>query len=278
MRVRDLFIYPLKSGAGLRVADATLDALGFSGDRRWMVVDRDGQFLSQRRVTRMALIQVTLLRDEALFLSFPGVQSLRIARPDNDAKQLDVVVWDDVVRALDGGDEAAAWASGVLGLDARVVYCPTANARLVDPTYSPEEARVGFADGFPLLVVGGATLDDINARLVANNQQPIGVERFRPNIVIEGAEPYAEDSWRELQLETEHGAIRIDIVKPCARCSIISNDPRTGVQGVEPMRTLQTYRRHGKHVYVAQNAIPRSEGRIVTGASVTVVRSATAQR
>ena len=270
MRIRDLFIYPLKSAAGMRVAEADVDALGFAGDRRWMVVDGDGVFLSQRRLTRMALIQATLLPGHDLYLSAPGVSSLHVTRPDDHAQERPVVIWNDDVQALDAGDEAARWLSDTLRETARLVYCPPTRARTVDRDYASGSERVAFADGFPLLVLGYGSVEDINERLRAANLAPIGVERFRPNIVIEDAAPFDEDRWARVSVATRGGTLPLDLVKPCARCSIISVNPHSGVQEAEPMRTLATYRRRGANVYVGQNALPRAQGRVATGDGVGV--------
>jgi uncharacterized protein len=219
----------------------------------------------------MALIQATLLAGEDLYLSAPGTASLHVARPDETANnERAVVVWDDEVRAVDGGEAAAAWVSAFLEHKARLVYCPPSRARTVDRNFASAAERVAFADGFPLLVLGYASIEDINARLQSQGIVPIGVERFRPNLVVEDAEPFAEDTWKQLHVASDQGDVRIEIVKPCARCSIISVDPRTGVQGVEPMRTLATYRRRGADVYVGQNALPYGAGRVATGARVRV--------
>jgi uncharacterized protein YcbX len=217
----------------------------------------------------MALIQATNLPDGDLYLSSPSAASIRVSLRGKRAVDRQVVIWQDTVDALDGGDEAASWLSEAVGQQARLVYCPPARARIVDRNYATGDEQVGFADGFPLLVLGFASVQEINERLRAAGASRIGVERFRPNVVIEGEEPWAEDGWRALHVHSTAGLLRIDIVKPCARCSIISVDPRTGLQGVEPMRTLATYRRRGADVYVAQNALPRGEGRIATGAEVT---------
>jgi len=285
LRVSALFIHPLKSAAGMRVAEATIDALGFAGDRRWMAVDAQGAFLSQRRIPMMAVIRATLLPNAHLYLSAAGIASIQV-RPaesaENAANQENaesraraehrtVAIWRDEVSAVDSGDEAAAWLTTVLGCEARLVYCPPSRARIVDRTFASGSELVGFADGFPLLVLGESSLQDINARLRGRGEGEVGLERFRPNIVIEGAAPFEEDQWRQIVIGDGAGAITIDIVKPCARCSIISVDPRAGVQGLEPMRTLATYRRRDDKVYVGQNALPRGEGRIITGASVRAV-------
>jgi len=274
LRVRALYVYPLKSAAGMRVAEATLDALGFVSDRRWMAVDADGGFLSQRRIPKMAIIQATPLPDDGLHLAAAGMPSLQVNKTAGRAQERDVIVWHDQVRALDGGDDAAAWLTQVLNCDTRLVYCPPARARVVDRSFASGSEQVGFADGFPLLVIGHSSLDEINVQLRERGQQQIGAERFRPNIVVEGAAPFEEDTWRQIVIGDDPGTITIDIVKPCARCSIISVDPRTGIQGVEPMRTLATFRRRGDAVYVGQNTIPRHEGCLVTGAPVRVVRRA----
>jgi uncharacterized protein YcbX len=272
LRVSALFVHPLKSASGMRVAEARIDALGFAGDRRWMAVDAEGGFLSQRRIPRMALIRATLLSPGDLYLSAPGIASIRVPRPGDTAEDRQVTIWTDDVRALDSGDKAAVWLTTVLGCEARLVYCPPSRARVVDRAFASGAELVGFADGFPLLILGESSLQDINARLRQLGESEIGLERFRPNIVIEGAAPFEEDEWRQIVIGDGADAITVDVVKPCARCSIPSVDPRTGVQGIEPTRTLSTYRRRDHQVYVGQNALPRGEGRIVTGASVTVVR------
>ena len=282
LRVTALFVHPLKSAAGMRVAAATIDALGFSGDRRWMVVDADGEFLSQRRIPRMALIRATPLPEGDLYLSSPGVASLHVRSAEiaehagrevaPRVTDAEVVIWSDTVRAVDAGGEAAAWISGVLGCAARLVYCPRSRARTVDRTFASGSELVGFADGFPLLILGESSVHDINTRLGRRGEGEVGPERFRPNIVIEGGAPFEEDHWRQIDVGAGAETITIDIVKPCARCSIISVNPMTGVQGIEPMRTLATFRRRGGDVFVGQNALPRAEGQIVTGAPVRVVQ------
>ncbi len=263
----------------MRVAAATIDALGFSNDRRWMAVDADGGFLSQRRIPKMALIRATPLPDDDLYLSAPGVASLHVraaadatrAKAARRVEDAEVVIWGDTLRALDAGDEAAEWISRVLGCEARLVYCPRSRGRTVDRTFASGSELVGFADGFPLLILGDSSLQDLNARLRQRGEHEVGLERFRPNIVIEGGAPFEEDRWRQIVVGDGEEAITIDIVKPCARCSIISVDPLTGVQGVEPMRTLATFRRREGNVFVGQNALARGEGRIVTGSPVRVV-------
>ena len=270
LRVRALFIYPLKSAAGMRVSAATVDALGFAGDRRWMAIDDQGRFLSQRRLPRMALIQATQLPGDDVFLA-AGSESIRVCRPADDGPAREVTVWQDTLHALDGGDEAARWLTAALEHSARLVYCAPSGARIVDRSYASGDERVGFADGFPLLLLGESSIHDLNTRLQADGKAPVGVERFRPNILIEGGTPFEEDGWSRLRFNTRGGAIEVDVVKPCARCSIISVDPTTGVQGAEPMRTLVGFRRRGDDVYVGQNALPRGRVTITTGDPVVAL-------
>lgn len=271
--VTQLFIHPLKSGAPVRVPAAPLDALGLAGDRRWMVVDRDRRFVSQREISRMALLRARLDADH-LALEAPGLEPLRVPTPWPDADRRPVVVWDDTFEAVIVKGESSAWISRALGLEGgALAYCPADARRPVDPRYASDSERVSFADGFPLLVVGQASLDDLNARLEARGQAPVPMNRFRPNIVIEGADPFAEDGWRRLRIGDGPDAVEIEIVKPCARCSIVPVDQATGIRGKEPLATLNTFRNRDGKVYFGQNALHRTGGTIREGAPVRLLAS-----
>lgn len=269
--IRDLYIYPLKSGAGHRVPSLTLDPLGAVGDRRWMVVDRDHRFLTQRELSQMALIHAERT-DEGLALTAPDMPRLSVTTPDAETPRVMATLWDDVFAATPaGGDVATTWLTQLLGVDARLMYCPPDVQRPVDPTYAFAQERVSFADGFPLLVIGQGSLDDLNTRLEAADRPAVPMNRFRPNLVIGGSAPFAEDNWQRLRIGTGDTAIDIDIVKPCARCSIIPVDQATGIRGKEPLALLSTYRRRDKKVYFGQNALHRSLGTIHEGAAVALV-------
>lgn len=270
LAIGQLFVHPLKSGAPVRVTEAPLDRLGLAGDRRWMVVDREGRFVSQREISRMALLK-TRLDGTDLVVDLPGLETLHVATPAPEAERRPVTVWDDTFDAVKVDGAAAAWMSRALGSDCRLAYCPLDTRRWVDPTYATGGENVSFADGFPLLVIGQGSLDDLNARLASRGQAPVPMNRFRPNIVIEGAAPFAEDGWRRLRLGDGAEAVEIDIVKPCARCSIVPVDQATGIRGKEPLTTLNTFRTRNGKVYFGQNALHRTIGTLRTGAPVQVL-------
>lgn len=275
--ISDLYIYPVKSAAGIRLAAADLHAFGLTGDRRWMIVDESNRFLTQRELPRMSLIQPMTWADD-LTLRAPGAGELRVALPEDAAPAVDVVVWDDRCQGRDAGDEAARWVSAFLERSCRLIHAPDSLVRPVDPTFdvardTPGAARTGFSDGFPMLLIGQASLDALNERLAARDESPVPMNRFRPNIVVTGAAPHEEDDWTRLAVQG--GAeIRLDVVKPCARCSIVPVDQATGIRGKEPLRTLATYRTRNGKVYFGQNVIHRTLGTLRVGDLVRVDRRA----
>lgn len=266
--IRDLYVYPLKSGAGIRLDAVTLDGMGFSGDRRWMVVDEAGTFLSQRTLPRMALVRPAGT-GSPLVLDAPGMPPLSIAIPAAGSR-VEVTVWNDRCEAIECSPDASAWMRSFLGVACRLVYSPDDMDRRVDPTYAQAGDSVGFADGFPLLLIGQASLDDLNTRLVANRQMTVPMERFRPNVVVQGGAPYSEDEWEHLTVGP--ATVRLDVVKPCARCATVVVDQSTGARGHEPLKTLAEYRRRNGSVYFGQNVIHRSGGTIKVGDPVEVHR------
>jgi uncharacterized protein YcbX len=270
LRIRDLYIYPLKSAAGIRLESAALDVFGLAGDRRWMVIDDKGKFLSQRELPRLALLRVEA-QTPALILAAPGMERLVVPIPEPTAR-IAVTIWDDACEALDAGDEAAEWLRTCLQVACRLVYASDDMMRGVDPRYAHGDERVAFSDGFPLLLIGQGSLDDLNARLTAAGRAAAPMNRFRPNVVIEGAPAFAEDQWRRLAIEVSGApAIHLDIVKPCPRCSIVPVDQDTGVRGTEPLTTLASYRRRDGKVFFGQNVLHRDRGVLRVGAPVVLL-------
>lgn len=239
--VTDLFLYPVKSCRGIRVPDAALWETGLLLDRFWMVVDDDCQFVTQRNLPRMALIE-TDLRFEQLRLKAPGMLQLDIPVGGFDyaeSRRILVSVWDDLVPAFVEDPVVNTWFSRFLGRELRLVRIDPDHRRVCDPDWTgPDEAITQFADGFPLLVLSRASLADLNGRLAARDVAPLAIERFRPNIVIDGVDAYGEDHLRTLA--TEDYALRL--VKPCTRCRITQTDPFTAEVGDEPLDVLATYR------------------------------------
>lgn len=269
MTLGEIRVHPLKSAAGIVVDRVELDDFGPRHDRRWMAVGEDDVFLSQREVARLALVRTEIVDAEGarprLRLEAPDLPPLDVP-PGTAARR--VRVWRDTVDARDCGDAAAEWITAALGLSARLVHLPEDGLRPIPAPYGRPGDRVAFSDALPFLVLTRASLDDLNARL----EQPLPVERFRPNLVIDGARPYADDRWRRIRI----GAVELDVVKPCARCVITTTDQGTGERGREPLRTLATYRRRDGHVWFAQNAIHRGRGALRVGDPVEVLEEGSA--
>ncbi|MGD8910658.1 MAG: MOSC domain-containing protein [Chromatiales bacterium] len=257
-----LYRYPVKSLAGEFLSQARLDAFGLHRDRRWMLVDREGRFLSQRELPRMALINPRL-QAEGVVLQAPGCDDLSVRHPSAEAERVKVEVWNDRCVAQRVDPLADAWLSDFLGQACRLVYMPDESVRPVDPRYAKPQDRTAFSDGFPLLLISQASLDDLNGRLA----EPLPMLRFRPNLVIEGCAPYAEDDWRHIRI----GDLTLRVVKPCSRCKITTVDPYTGESGSEPLKTLAGYRRRGNQVYFGQNLIHDGPGELALDMPVEVL-------
>lgn len=266
MQLAALYRYPLKSAIGESLDRSRVDGLGLAGDRRWMLVDAEnGRFLSQRVLPRMTQLLARWQGEDRLRLSAPGMASLEVAVPGAHANARQVSVWDDALRVPDAGDAAAAWVSELLDRPCRLVHLSPEQARQVNPKYAEPGQRVAFADGFPLLLIGQGSLDDLSARV----GRPLEMRRFRPNLVIAGAAPYAEDGWRRIRI----GELILRPVKPCTRCVITTLDPRTGERSVdqEPLATLARYRKGDKGVMFGQNLLVEGRGWLEVGMPVELL-------
>lgn len=241
MRLSGLFIYPVKSLGGCTVSTAETDALGLVGDRRFMVIDEHGRFLTQRTLPQMARIQTALTAD-ALTLSTPAASgSIAIARvSDPTAVLRTVTVWkSEGLLAEDCGDEVSHWLSDFLGLRCHLVRIGEKFSRpMLKPAARPGDV-VSFADAYPFLVISEASLADLNDRLVTRDDDPLPMNRFRANLVVNGCPAYAEDSWPRVRI----GKINFRAGGPCARCLVTTTDQLSAERGKEPLRTLATYRR-----------------------------------
>ncbi|MBC7715311.1 MAG: MOSC N-terminal beta barrel domain-containing protein [Pseudorhodobacter sp.] len=239
--VNQLFVYPIKSCAGVDLADSLLIETGLEFDRAWMVVDPEGMFVSQRELPRMALIQPTLKSLE-MVLRAPGMLALHVAL-DTVEKPVRVQVWDDTVAAYDMGDLAAQWFSDFLGQPLRLVRFDPEQKRLSDKAWTGAvDAENAFADGFPILVTSAASLTEMNRRLRLAGQPDVTLARFRPNVVLDGLDAHGEDHLDEIAFTTPQGEIRLKLVKPCTRCSIPDVDPVTAEPGHAVGDVLASYR------------------------------------
>jgi uncharacterized protein len=262
LRLSALNIYPIKSARGIALAESEVDRFGLRYDRRWMVVDDTGRFLSQRSHPRMALV-VPSIGNSHLLVDAAGMPTLKLPLHPSPAVTTRVAVWDDLCPATWVGEKAADWFSEFLGSPCSLVHMADDVVRPADPTFAPTGSRVSFADGFPFLLISEESLADLNRRL----EQPLPMNRFRPNLVVAGGAPYDEDSWTDLEI----GEIRLRVVKPCGRCLVTTTDQATGERGKEPLRTLATYRRQGGEVMFGQNVLHQGQGRLRVGDAVSLL-------
>lgn len=233
-----LHVYPVKGLKGIDLEEARCTDRGLEHDRRWMLVDADGEFMTQREHPRMATVW-TDIADGVLSLSAPDVGSVEVPLEAPAAPTMRVQVWSSVCDAVPVSSRADAWLSDYLGLACRLVYMPEGSKRYSNPRYAGDGRRVGFADGYAYLIAGEASLADLNARLLAKGHPALPMNRFRPNLVVSGSAPYAEDAWKEIRIaDAVLGA-----AKPCGRCQVTTTDQASGeVKGPEPLATLATYR------------------------------------
>lgn len=264
LQLTELYLYPLKSGGAVRVDAIELDASGPLLDRRWMAVDRNGVFLSQRSHPRMALL-APRIHSGSLELRFPGLAALQLPLAPEGGDRIQVEVWEDRIEAELLAVEAHAWISAALETDARLVrFVEGTSRRPTDPRYAPG-GQVAFADGYPLLAVTQASMDALNRRL----RTPVGADRFRPNLVVRGGLPHSEDHWRRIRI----GSVDLQGVKACARCSVPAIDPALGSPDPsgEPLRTLNGYRTGGGKLWFGQNLTATLPGALRADDAVEVL-------
>jgi MOSC domain-containing protein len=262
--------YPVKSCRGEDLGEAALEPWGLAGDRRWMIVDADGKAVTGRE--RPALVLVTPSFDGTVMtLTAPGAPVLTVKVPAGD-DLMPVKVWDSELLAATAGEDAAEWFTQVTGKPVRLIYLDDPTRRQVNPKYGQDEDRVSFADGYPLLLTTEASLAALNTLIEAGPnpaQAPLPMTRFRPNVVVGGSEPWAEDSWQRLLI----GDLAFRVAKGCVRCVFTTVDPDTAVKGKEPLVTLARHRRRDGKVWFGINLIPdhpAPEATIRLGDPVTI--------
>lgn len=261
IHLSEIYIYPIKGLAGIQVPDARVQMRGLQYDRRWMLVNEAGRFVSQREFAQMALIGTRIAppylevfdrQNPTSVLQVPLEPDLSLCR------EVPVEVWGTHFNAYALDSDASAWFSSILEQNLRLVYMPENGQRITNPDYAPEGQRVSFADGYPYLLIGQASLDDLNERL----ENALPINRFRPNFVCTGSRPFEEDKWADFSI----GQIQFRGVKPCARCNVTTIDQDTAEQAAEPIKTLATYRLINKKILFGLNVIWMSG----TGDSVKV--------
>ncbi|TPM27487.1 MOSC domain-containing protein [Mesorhizobium sp. B2-3-4] len=267
MKVVELYRYPVKSLRGHPVPRADIETMGMAGDRRWMVVDKGGQFLTIRQIPAMTTVDVEH-RDASIVLKHDLHGSLVVEVPGPDAALRPVKIWKDSVVARQADPAAGDYLSGILGRPVDLVHFDDPKNRPVDPEFAQPGDYVGFADGFPLLVTTTGSLNHLNGHLA----RPVEMARFRPNIVLDAQGEWPEDSWKAIRI----GSVELRIAKPCARCVITTRDPLSGEQPDprEPLQTLGKLHRSAKGgIIFGQNAIPNNAGTISIGDAVEVIEA-----
>lgn len=263
MRLSALYRYPLKSARGEALQQSSCGLLGLAGDRRWMLVAAENnRFLTQRAFPRMSQLSALYAADGGLLLDAPGLPTLHVAIPAPDEALRGVTIWRDTLQVPDAGDAAAQWLSEFMGLGVRLVHVPEKRTRYLPSGYGTNDDRVAFADGFPLLLIGQSSLEDLSQRVGRSME----MMRFRPNLVIEGSEAFAEDGWKRIRI----GEQTFRVVKPCGRCILTTIDPASGERSPdrEPFATLMNYRQKEGEAMFGQNLVADGDGILEVGMPV----------
>jgi uncharacterized protein len=259
----EINIYPIKSLGGISLPSATVEERGLQYDRRWMLVDAQHRFMTQRKIHKMALIKVNLM-ENGLQVSTAGMPDLLVPFVPQTNEMLTVSVWDDNCQAVVVSRAANEWFSEALQMPCTLVYMPGESIRPVDPRYARDHEFVSFADAYPFLLIGQASLQDLNQRL----SEPVPMNRFRPNLVVTTTIPFQEDEWKSIRI----GETVFHLVKPCARCVLTTIDQQTGTAGKEPLKTLSSYRTIQNKVLFGQNALwGRVGGQVQLGDSIEII-------
>ena len=265
LTISGLYIYPIKSLRGISKQSVELTSKGFKYDRQWMLVDQEGQFLSQRILPKMALLQPEeTIEGFRIFDIHHQENAIVIPYTVNAAETISVKVWEDSCTAVLVGEAYDQWFSAFLGVPCRLVYMPEEERRLVDPRYAHRNEITTFTDGFPILMIGQSSLDLLNTKI----ESKVSIDRFRPNVVFTGGGPHKEDN----MLDFEINGIQMHGVKLCARCTITTIDTQTAEKQQEPLKTLSFYRKFENKIMFGQNVIHDSTGNIKLGDVVRVLK------
>ncbi|MEU5218714.1 MOSC N-terminal beta barrel domain-containing protein [Streptomyces sp. NPDC020807] len=269
--LRSVHIHPVKAMRALSRTDAEVQPWGLAHDRRWTVVDGAGKIVTQRKHPRLALASAEPTADGGVVLSAPGHPSLEVGVPDAALGTITTEVFEDLVEAVPAGPEAAAWVSAYLGIDARLVHMDAPeHRRPVAPKYALPGETVTFADGYPVLVATSASLDALNALIAQGDhahEGPLPMSRFRPNLVVDGTEAWAEDGWTRLSV----GEVTFRVARDCGRCVVTTTDQDTAARGKEPLRTLARHRTVNRRTIFGQLLVPEHRGTVRVGDPVKIL-------
>ncbi|MBE0570494.1 MAG: MOSC domain-containing protein [Ignavibacteriaceae bacterium] len=259
----EINIYPIKSLAGISLQSAEVEERGLKYDRRWVLVDETNTFFAQRDFLEMALIKVDI-EDDGLRLQHKkkNIEPLKIPFSFEHSKKGEVTIWDDTVIGEFYNNQIDQWFSEIIGIKCHIVKMPESTKRIVDTTYA-ENKIVSFADAFPFMIIGQASLDDLNSRM----EKPLPMNRFRTNLVFTGGKPFEEDNWKKFKV----GEVIFEAVKPCARCVITTTDQETAERAEEPLLTLSKYRKVENKVMFGMNLVCESTGKVSVGDKISLL-------
>ncbi len=261
VKLTQIWIYPIKSLGGISLLSGQVLEKGLRFDRRRMLVDDTNTAITQRVYPKMSLFKTSISR-EHLNVNF-GESNLKISLEDQDLSHpLDVNIWNDRVKAFEVGATQSAWFSEMLGIRCKLIFFPEENERPVDHRYHVNKENVSLADAYPFMIIGQSSLDDLNLKL----KEQLPMNRFRPNFVFEGGEPYEEDQWRNLSI----GDVRFVGVKMCDRCAMTTVNQITADKGIEPLKTLATYRKRDNKIYFGQNMVALDHGVVNVGDRILI--------
>lgn len=265
LKISALFIYPVKSLGGISLDSAVVTDRGLKHDRRWLLIDENNRFLTQREHASMALLQTSFAENGDLEIRHKKDPTIKLGIPVSipETEPVKVTIWDDECLALPVGYIPDEWFSNVLGIPCRLVYMPDDTHRLVDPDYAPGKEITSFSDAFPFLLIGQSSLDDLNSRL----DQPVPMNRFRPSIVFTGGTPYQEDNMKHFRV----GDTDFFGVKPCGRCVVTTINQDEATTSTEPLKTLNSYRKKNNKVLFGQNCIHKGAGNIKVGDEIIII-------
>ncbi|MDB4927212.1 MOSC N-terminal beta barrel domain-containing protein [Mucilaginibacter sp.] len=262
LRISELYIYPIKSLAGIKVDQALITDRGLEYDRRWMLIDANNRFISQREVAMLAQLNVSISTSFLTVEHMLNHTSINIPLITVKQQLIAVTIWDDTCIAQLVSDEIDNWFTNILGINCRLVYMPDNTKRLTDPQYTNEDSITSFSDAYPFMIIGQSSLNDLNKRL----SNAVSMNRFRPNIIFTGGEPYQEDVMNSITINN----VNFNGVKLCARCNIISIDQSDASNSKEPAKTLASYRTKNNKIYFGQNLIHSGPGNIAVGDELLV--------
>jgi uncharacterized protein YcbX len=263
LKLSELYIYPVKSLGGISLQTSEVEERGLKYDRRYLLVDENAQFITQRDYPQMAFLKLSFAEGGFRVLNIKNNLNTMIPFESQSTEVIKVKIWDDVCNAVQINKELDNWFSNALNKRCSLVYMPGKERRVVEKKYFEDEHIVSFADAYPFLIIGQASLDDLNSRL----KIPLPMDRFRPNFVFTGGNPYEEDGWKDFLI----GNLKFKAVKPCARCVITTTDQETAIRNEEPLKTLSNYRMVNNKVMFGMNVICNKTGTLIVNENIILL-------